>query len=217
MYAANNSGSVDADAPTRGRSALRHALAGLQAGVLGALLLFACLMLGSLWNGRSIWVTPNLFASTFFGSEVYRNQFLRTSWIGLALVVAIYGALGSLWGCIWRDKPRRWLALYGAIAGLGIYFLFFDVLWPHVNGLITLYAPNRQLQVGHVLWGMMLARSPLYARRIADSTSDSKGDDSPKNDSAEPFTNIAADGQAVNPSGVYEVAAEEVRSGETIQ
>lgn len=146
---------------------LRHALAGLQAGVLGALVLFACVMAGSLWDGRSIWVVPNLFATTFFGSDAYRNQLLRTSWAGIALIVAVYGALGVLWGCIWRDRRKPWLALYGAVAGLCVYFLFFGLLWRHVNPLVTLYAPERQLQLGHVLWGMVLARSPLYARRIA--------------------------------------------------
>jgi hypothetical protein len=183
MYAANDSGSPYDLNDSGGNSTpheivpradrglgLRHALAGLQAGVVGALALFACLMIGSLWDGRSIWVVPNLFATTFFGNEVYRNQLLRTSWAGLALTLAVYGLLGTIWGCIWRDERKAWLRLYGALAGLGIYFLFYSYLWRHVNPLVTLYAPDRQLQLGHVLWGLALARSPLYARRIADST-----------------------------------------------
>jgi hypothetical protein len=148
---------------------LRHALAGLQAGVLGALVLFACVMVGSLWDGRSIWVVPNLFATTFFGSDAYLNQLLRTSWTGIALIVAVYGILGALWGSIWRDRRIPWLGVYGAGTGLCIYFLFYGILWRHVNPLVTLYAPDRQLQLGHVLWGIILARSPLYSRRIADS------------------------------------------------
>src|SRR5580658_3499697 len=132
---------------------LRHALAGLQAGVLGALVIFACLMVGSLWYGRSVWVVPNLFATTFFGSDAYRNQLLHTPWAGIALIVAVYGALGALWGCVWRDQRKRWLGLYGAIAGFSVYFLFYGFLWRHVNPLVTLYAPDRQLEVGHVLWG----------------------------------------------------------------
>jgi len=204
MYAANASGPtgiVNDGGPNEigyrpGRGpGLRHALAGLQAGVLGALVLFACLMLGSLWNGRSIWVVPNLFATTFFGSHVYRNQLLRTSWAGIALIVAVYGGLGTLWGCIWRDERTPWLGLYGAVAGLCVYFLFYDLLWRHVNPLVTLYAPDRQLELGHLLFGLALARSPLYARRIADSL----------------LNKPAA------PREVYDVEAQEVRSGETIR
>jgi hypothetical protein len=169
MRGANENGPAQLGNDGGRRIPLRHALAGLQAGVLGALVIFACLMIGSLWNGRSIWVVPNLFATTFFGSEVYRNQLLRTSWTGIALIVAVYGALGVLWGCIWRDRRKPWLALYGAIAGLCVYFLSYGSLWRHVNPLVTLYAPDRQLQLGHILWGMVLARSPLYSRRIAES------------------------------------------------
>jgi hypothetical protein len=197
MHAANETGTV-----AGGRKILlRHALAGLQAGVLGALVLFACLMIGSLWDGRSIWVVPNLFATTFFGSEVYRNQLLRTSWTGIALIVAIYGALGALWGCICRDERRRWLGFYGAVAGLCVYFAFYDWLWKHVNPLVTLYAPDRQLQLGHVLWGMALARSPLYSRRIADSV-----------------VNPPVPDDSTTPPGVQDVVVhEEISSGEVIR
>jgi hypothetical protein len=195
MDGANESGPAQLANDGGRRIPLRHALAGLQAGVLGALVIFACVMIGALWNGRSIWVVPNLFATTFFGSDVYRNQLLRTSWTGIALIVAVYGALGVLWGCIWRDRPKPWLALYGAVAGLGVYFLFFDSLWRHVNPLIMLYAPERQLQLGHVLWGMVLARSPLYSRRIADSLR------------KEPPA----------PPGVQDVVAQEVSSGDVIR
>jgi hypothetical protein len=190
MYAASNSGRSH-DRPNFG---LRHALAGLHAGVLGALVIFACLMIGSLWDGRSIWVTPNLFATTFFGSTAYRNQLLLTSWTGIALIVAVYGVLGTLWGCIWRDARKPWLGLFGAIAGLAVYFAFYGYLWRHLNPLVTLYAPERQLQLGHVLWGIVLARSPIYARRLADSASDSAARQK-----------------------TYDAAAEEVKSGEAIR
>lgn len=148
---------------------LRYALAGIHAGVLGALALIACLVIGSVWDHRSIWSVPNLFATTFFGSDAYRNQFVRTSWSGLALVVAVYGFLGMIWGFICGEKRKRFLAIFGAVAGLLVYFALYDFLWKRANPLVTLYAPDRQLQVGHLIWGLMLARSPKYSRRIAES------------------------------------------------
>ena len=164
MFAANESSS---------RPGLRHALAGLQAGVYGALVMLACLMIGSLWDRRSVWVVPNLIATTFFGSDAYRNQFLRTSWAGVAFIVAVYGLLGMVWGCIWGDARKQWLTFYGALAGLAVYFVSHDFLWKHVNPLMTLYAPDQQLELGHVLWGLFLARSPRYSRRIAEATVES--------------------------------------------
>jgi hypothetical protein len=140
--------------------------------VLGALAMVACLMAGSLWNHRSAWLVPNLFASTFFGGDAYRNQLVRTSWAGLAMIVAVYGALGMCWGLIVRDRRIPWLALYGMITGLAVYFVFYDFLWKHINPLVTLYAPDQQLQLGHALWGLTLARSPRYSRNIAESIAD---------------------------------------------
>jgi hypothetical protein len=155
------------------RLRVRHALAGLEAGVLGALVILACLMIGSLWDRRSVWVTPNLFATTFYGIDAYRNQLLRTSWAGAALLIAIYGVLGIVWGCIWRDRRRPWMVLYGAIAGIATYYIFFDFIWKHANPLFVLYAPNLQLQIGHLFWGMILAQSPKFARRIAERIEES--------------------------------------------
>ncbi len=164
MFAAN--GNVGS------RPGLRYALAGVQAGVSGALAMLACLMIGSAWEHRSIWSVPNLFATTFFGSDAYRNQLARTSWCGLALVIALYGLLGMIWGTALGDNRKRGIVLYGAIAGLMVYVFFYDFLWKHANPLVTLYAPDRDLQVGHLVWGLILARSPKYARRIAESMSE---------------------------------------------
>lgn len=195
MYGASEGLSPYMEARHRKRFGLRHALAGLQAGVVGAFVILACLMIGSLWNGRSIWFVPNLFATTFFGSAAYRNRFVHETWSGLAILIAAYGGLGAIWGWLWGDldKPnsRALLRLYGAIVGILVYLIVYDWLWKHVNPLVTLYAPDRQLQVGHILWGIALARSPLYARRIEATI-------------APPRPTIQAD------------SAEEVKAGEVI-
>jgi hypothetical protein len=159
---------------------LRHALAGLEAGVLGALLMMVWSMAGSLWSRRSIWAIPNLYATTFYGSHVYTNQFLRSSWSGMALILAICGFGGILWGllggALLRAEGRSFLALWGAMAGLMIYYLFFSVVWRHANPLIPLYAPEPEMQIGYVVWGIALARSPIYFRRMAAYVSESPQD-----------------------------------------
>ena len=85
-----------ADAETT-RVKLRHALAGLEAGVLGASYMIVWLMLSSRLTGRSVWDIPNLFATTFYGQIAYQEQYFRSSLSGLALLVAICGIGGTLW------------------------------------------------------------------------------------------------------------------------
>ena len=44
-------------------------LAGIQAGVVGALILLGYVALDSAWHRRSVWTVPNLLASTFYGES----------------------------------------------------------------------------------------------------------------------------------------------------
>lgn len=149
----------------------RHALAGLQAGVLGALVFAAWLMFASLWLRRSVWSGPNLFSIVFYGPDGYVNGFLRSSSLaGFALIILIYGSLGLLWGVLCQDTKHAYLRLFGALTGLAVYAAFFHFIWPHTRPLLALYAPQRQLQVAHMLWGIVLASSPALARRL-DSVS----------------------------------------------
>lgn len=145
------------------------ALAGIQAGVVGALTLVGYLALDSAWHRRSVWTVPNLFASTFYGESAYRQGFhVRTS-AGIALFVVVYGLLGALFGLVMRDhgSPLR-VAMLGLIYGTGWFFLSFDWLWKHVNPLVPLYSPDRAMLVGHLLYGIMLGgRFPAYRKEMS--------------------------------------------------
>lgn len=154
---------------------LVFALAGLQAGIVGVVWMFACFFVGAIWTGSGFWSVPNLFATLFYGEYAYQNEFFRSTWSGLALLCVIYGALGALWGVLWRGRRRPLFAFAGAIMGLVVYYLFFDFIWPHTNPMIADYAPVRALQLGHILWGVALAKSPSYAGRIAASLSPASG------------------------------------------
>ncbi len=149
----------------------RHALAGLQAGVLGALFMILWLMGYSRYLRRSAWDIPNLFATSFYGADAYREQYLRTSWTGIALIVAVGGLGGVLWGIIWRENRPPFLPLLGAAVGIALYLILFDLIWKQTNPLIPLYAPLRQVQVGYLIWGLTLSRSARFSRTIAASTS----------------------------------------------
>src|ERR1043166_851100 len=99
----------------------RHLLAGLQAGVLGALFMIVWFMLGSRLARRSMWEIPNLLATTFYGSSVYQEQYLRSSWSGVAVILAVCGFGGIVWGMVFRDRRPPFLAFIGALAGLAVY------------------------------------------------------------------------------------------------
>jgi hypothetical protein len=160
---------MNAASESKSHPRLQHALAGLQAGVAGAVIMLVWLMTGSFWERHSAWLVPNLLSTTFYGSNAYTGRFTHSSWVGLSLIVAIYGFLGVVWGIVWPAERKAGRRIAGMLFGLVMYFILFDFVWEHVNPLVTLYAPTRQLQAGHILWGLTLARTPIYSRRIAGS------------------------------------------------
>lgn len=143
-----------------------YAMAGLQAGVTGVFWMLGCFAVAAFWGGHSLWAVPNLFSTVFYGEDVAQDEFLRSSWAGLALIVFIYGVLGVVWGWWWKGERKPLLTIFGALTGLVTYYLFFGLIWPYAVPVMALYAPVRQLQVAHILWGVALANSPVYSSRI---------------------------------------------------
>jgi hypothetical protein len=145
------------------------ALAGIQAGVGGTVVLLGYLAIDSAWHGRSIWLVPNLLASTFYGESAYQPRFGTRTGTGLALLLVLYGLLGALFGLVVRDQGSRLrMTLLGLIFGTGWFFLSFDVLWKYVNPMVRMYSPDRAMLVGHLLYGGLLGRRfPFYVRSMS--------------------------------------------------
>ena len=145
------------------------ALAGIQAGVIGTLVLLGYLALDSAWHRRSIWLVPNLLASTFYGESAYQPRFGARTGTGLALLLVLYGLLGALFGLVVRDQGSRLrMTLLGLIFGTGWFFLSFDVLWKYVNPMVRMYSPDRAMLVGHLLYGGLLGRRfPVYVQSMS--------------------------------------------------
>lgn len=143
-------------------------LAGIQAGIVGGLILLGYLALDSAFHKRSVWTVPNLLASTFYGESAYRAEFGFSTSAGLALLFLVYGALGVLFALVVRDHGTRLrVGLVGLIFGTGWFFLSFDLIWRHVNPLIQVYSPDRAMLVGHLLYGGVLGGCfPAYLRSI---------------------------------------------------
>ncbi len=149
----------------------RFPLAGLQAGVLGVLVMVAWLALASVATGRSAWLPANLFAMLFHGPKAYRNFYHRDAWSGLAFLIVAYGLAGAAWGQLLavfvRTERSGFLRLYGVLAGLIVYTVVFGMLVKARAPLIGIYAPDLPMRVGHILWGLALAKTPQYAYQMA--------------------------------------------------
>lgn len=151
-----------------GQRDLRLALAGLQAGCLGSLLMIGWWLLGEVLQRRSPWTVPNLLATTFYGERAYRAGFIVPTWSGLALALAIYCAAGVAFALAGRERKSGWgLLLVGAAAGLALNWLLFGIALKRLNPLVGLYSPDRLITWSHLLYGIALASYPGYARDLS--------------------------------------------------
>lgn len=89
---------------TRPADALSAGLAGLQAGMLGALCMLAWLGIDSSWGRRGFWKDENLFATFFYGDDAIRASFGIRTMPGLALYLIVYSALGCIFALALRNR-----------------------------------------------------------------------------------------------------------------
>ena len=152
----------DGEDPNKNREA-QGLVAGLQAGVIAALVLLGWLALASAWYRRSIWTAANIMATTFYGEAALGREFTSRTVAGIALYLVLYGTIGALFGLTLasRDANLR-TTLIGVLVGLGWYYLSFAILWQNINPLIPLYTHRGPMIAGHALYGGLLGRFPRY-------------------------------------------------------
>ena len=152
----------DGENPHRKREA-DGLLAGLEAGIIAALVLLGWLALASAWYRRSIWTAANIMATTFYGDAALGRDFTSRTVAGIALYLVLYGAIGALFGLTLANRDANLhTTLIGVLVGLGWYYLSFAILWHNINPLIPLYTHRGPMIVGHALYGGLLGRFPRY-------------------------------------------------------
>jgi len=145
----------------------RYALAGLQAGISGSVGLLLWMSLASRFFGKSVWWVANLLSSAFYGETSLNYSFGRYTIAGAALAVFVYGTIGVFFGLIWRDRPggAAWF-MAALLTGVVAYYVLFKWAWRSFTPLGAIYAPERNIFVGHLLFGMLLARYPRFRDRL---------------------------------------------------
>ncbi|MGA7238746.1 MAG: hypothetical protein WBY44_23900 [Bryobacteraceae bacterium] len=157
---------AEAQPKTRPVDALSAALSGLQAGMVGALCMLAWLGIDSSWDRRGFWNNENLFATFFYGDDAIRAGFSIRTLPGLALYLIVYTALGCIFAAALRNhfRPLRTL-LAALIFSLAWFYFSFHLLWKSAMPLVYLLYADRPMIVGHLIYGVCLARFRVYLPR----------------------------------------------------
>ena len=117
----------------------------------------------AVWKGRGFWTAANLMASVFYGAGAIRAGFSGSTLSGVALYLVVYSLLGALFAMAFQTRtPRLRLTLVSILFAIFWYYLSFGVLWRTAAPLLARlhYAPATIW--GHVIYGAMLSRYPVY-------------------------------------------------------
>ena len=148
---------------TRVPGALATFLAGLQAGMMAVIVMLGWLGVSAAWQHHTFWTAPNQMATVFHGGEAIVPGFGSYTASGIAVYILIYSLLGAAFAEL---APRKLTSLgtmlIGVLLAVSWYALWFRLLGQRMMPLVWLLHSERQMAFGHVLYGVMLARFPVY-------------------------------------------------------
>jgi hypothetical protein len=147
-----------------------RALAGIETGVLGGVVMFGWLAASSALDQHSIWTLPNLLGAALNGSQVLRGGFGWTSVSGLGLLLFAAGLVGMVFGLLVADSHRRLrVTLLGAVTGLVWYYFSQVLFWRKLGVFIVLYSPPSSLLLAHLVYGLVLGWFPQRLQVLRQS------------------------------------------------
>jgi len=148
---------------TRRAGALSWFLAGLQSGMQGVLAMLAWLGISAAWQQRSFWTSENLMASLFYGNRAIHSGFAGSTVSGLAVYLLVYSLLGGWLALLVRERVNRLrVLLLSLVFALVWYYVSYRLIWKAVAPLIALLHVERATVLGHLVYGTLLARYPVY-------------------------------------------------------
>jgi hypothetical protein len=102
-------------------------------------------------------------AIVFYGNQAIRAGFAGRTLSGLAVYLLLYSLLGSLLAWALRDRVARIRVLtLSVLFALLWYYLSYRLLWKAMGPLIALLHVERATVLGHLVYGTVLTRYPVY-------------------------------------------------------
>lgn len=143
-------------------------LAGLETGVIGAILLLLWFTLDAVYQGQHWYAFPNLWATLFYGQDAFR---MRAGWAtlsGISIHLLLLSVEGAIFGALWRWSRRFWLTLAAGLAWAALCYWGMNLgLWKNFAPYVPRMMPQPATGLGVFLFGICLTRIPIRAEKLA--------------------------------------------------
>ncbi|MCS7023843.1 MAG: hypothetical protein NZV14_03495 [Bryobacteraceae bacterium] len=152
------------------RNLLPRLLAGLEAGILGGLLILLWFLLLSYLGFRSPWGLFNLIASSLQQRATWGLALSSSTWTGLAAHTFACGCLGMFLGwVIPKPSTGRRLSLTAFVFGVIVSLMVYEFFWMRYVPLLGDYVRPLAAAISHLLFGLALAQFPKFYHALEES------------------------------------------------
>ena len=146
-----------------------RALAGLETGILGAILVLGWFSLDAVYQGQHWYAFPNLWSTAFYGQDAFRMRLGWATLSGLAFHLAQLGIAGALFGILWQRMVRLSLhVLAGVVWSCLWYFVMTVGFWKYFAPFVPRLMPQPATLLGVFLFGVFLSRTPRRTLVLAN-------------------------------------------------
>jgi hypothetical protein len=151
-----------------------RALAGLESGMVGGAGMLISFATDAWLHREYIWKVPHVFASAFYGDRIFRASFGFVTIAGVALLLALAGTVGILFGClVRRPLPPLRLITMALLTSMLWYWVSQSIAWRAWIPLAQSYLAPSTMLAAHVVYGLCLARYSQRLRALARAFSPS--------------------------------------------
>ena len=140
-------------------------LAGLQAGVIGGLVMLVFFSVSSILQRQHWWSMPNLLGAAVYGNAALWKGLGKATLAGVAMQVVLAAISGILFAVLISHLPvPRYGQLLLALSwGSATYLILYNLLFFYIAPLIPLYSPRIAPVLAYFLLGISLSRvQPIY-------------------------------------------------------
>jgi hypothetical protein len=160
---------MNASTARRPANPLEAFLAGLQAGTIGICWTLAWMGFSAAVQGRSFWTAENLMATVLQRSGTVSHGFGAGTVRGLAVYLLAYSLFGAAFASAVGERfTGAMRVLLGVVVSVGWYCLWFRMWGQTAMPLVWLLHAERATEFGHVIFGILVARFPMYLERTKE-------------------------------------------------
>jgi hypothetical protein len=149
-----------------GRTAL--VMAGLESGVMGAVVMMAWFLLDAWLERQYWWAMLNLWGAGVYQSRVLSMGLGVATLAGGATHIFLHGLAGVVWSLAGARIGNYWLQVVGAFVAAGVvYVVLMYGFWPVVAPVVERLSPRPATPLAYILFGAALSRSAHRARELS--------------------------------------------------